>query len=182
MKPPLLARALLAAVAGETEAECVAGDLAEEFAHRRNAFDRHSANRWYAWQVIRSVAPLLGVRIRSGELSRAVLSGAFAAALPLMLLDRLWCLVYSQIPLKDGVDRAPEFLAINVVLLCVCAAVTGSLTRSVHCGAASAVAIAASAGLAMWFSIGSTPLAYACLVLVLAPASSMFGVAWRRSV
>jgi hypothetical protein len=182
IRTPLLARALLAAVAGDTEAEYVAGDLEEEFAQRRERFDSRAANRWYAWQVVRSMAPLLGVRVRSGELLRVVLGGVVATALPLILLDRLWCSVYSQIPLKDGVDRAPGFLAANLAVLCICAAINGALTRSLRQVAANAVATAVLAGLAMWASVGSAPFVYAFLMLVLAPASLIVSTMWRRSV
>ena len=67
MKPPLLMRALLLVVAGEAEAECVAGDLEEEFG-------QSSRSRcWYISQVTRSLLPLLLLRVRSGELSRILL-------------------------------------------------------------------------------------------------------------
>jgi hypothetical protein len=182
MRPPLLARALLTAVAGEADAEFVAGDLEEEFADLRGSRPRSMVNRWYLRQVVRSVLPLLALRIRSGELSRVLLSPVVGVALPLMLLDRLWCFVYSQIPLKDGVDRAPAFLAVNVVLLCVCAAIAGFQTRSIERASAPAVATAISAGFAMWASTGAAPFAYAVLMLVLVPASSFLSVVWRRSL
>ena len=174
MKPPLLARALLAAVAGEAEAECVAGDLEEEFGEL-------SRNRgWYLSQVMRSLLPLLLLRVRSGELSRLLLGAVLGAALPLLLLDRLWSMVYSRIPLKDGVDRAPEFLAVNLLALCVSAAISGSHTRSMRQGSVKAVVASAAAGAALAASAGSTPAAYALLVLLLAPAGSMFGSLLRR--
>ena len=174
MKPPLLARALLAAVAGEAEAECVAGDLEEEFGEL-------SRNRcWYVSQVMRSLWPLLLLRVRSGELSRLLLGAVLGGALPLLLMDRLWRLVYSQIPLKDGVDRAPEFLAVNLLALCVSAAISGSHTRSMRPAFVKAVFACAAAGATLAASAGSTPAAYALLVLLLAPAGSMFGCLLRR--
>ena len=181
MKPPLLARALLAVVAGEAEAECVAGDLAEEFAGRSCELDRFAANRWYISQVVRSLLPLFGLRVRSGELSRVLIGAFFSAALPLLLLDRLWCVVYSQIPLKDGVDRAPGFLAVNLLALSVCVVIGGFQRRSLREASSSAIVIAAAASFAMWASIGSAPEAYAFLVLLLAPSGSVFGSLLRRS-
>jgi hypothetical protein len=181
MRPPLLARALLMVVAGDGEAEFVAGDLAEEFADLGETQQRSVANRWYLRQVVRSVLPLLGLRLRSGELIGVLLSAVVSVAMPLLLLDRLWCFVYSEIPLKDGVDRAPTLLAVNVVFLCVCAAIGGFQTRSIHRASLNATAVAASAGLAMWASAASAPVAYAIVMLVLVPASSIVSVVWRRS-
>jgi len=168
------------AVAGEAEAECVAGDLEEEFSHVCEARGRTAGSRWYVWQVIRSVAPLLGLRVRSGELTQIVLVAAMAVALPMLLLDRLWCFVYSQIPLKDGLDRAPEFLAIDVILVCLCAAIAGSKATSVA-GAATAVAVSIAASFALWASASAAPAAYAVLVVMAAPAGSWAAFAWRRS-
>jgi hypothetical protein len=185
VRPPILARALLAAVAGETEAECVAGDLDEEFAYLSRNLARSKVNRWYISQVLRSLVPLLRLRVRSGELSRVLLSAVLGVALPLLLLDRLWCLVYSQVPLKDGVDRAPGFLAVNITVLCIGSAVSAFQTRSIKQASSSAVVAAViamvAAGVAMWASIGSAPAAYAFLVLLLAPSGAIFGSMLRRS-
>jgi hypothetical protein len=181
MKPPMLARALLAAVAGEAEAECVAGDLDEEFAYLSRNLGRSTVNRWYISQVLRSLLPLLRLRVRSGELSQVLLSGVLGVTLPLLLLDRLWCLVYSQIPLKDGVDRAPGFLAVNIAVLCIGCAVSGFQVRSIWQAISSAVLAIAAACVAMWASIGSAPAAYTLLVLLLAPSGAIFGSMLRRS-
>jgi hypothetical protein len=180
MRPPLLARALLAAVAGAAEAECVAGDLEEEFAGLSAHLGRSAINRWYVSQVLRSLLPLLRLRMRSGELSAVLLGPVLGAAVPLLLMDRLWRLVYSQIPLKDGVDRAPEFLAVNLLALSVSAAISGSLTRSMRQASVRALVASAAAGAALAASAGSTPAAYAVLVLLVAPAGSMFGSMLRR--
>jgi hypothetical protein len=181
VKPPLLARALLAVVAGEAEAECVAGDLDEEFAGRSRDSGRHAVNRWYISQVVRSVLPLIGLRVRSGELSRVLIGAFLGAALPLLLLDRLWCMVYSQIPLKAGLDRAPAFLAVNLVAISVCALIGGFQARSLRQASSSAIVMVAAAGVAMWASTSSAPAAYAFLVLLLAPSGSIFGSLLRRS-
>jgi hypothetical protein len=109
-----------------------------------------------------------------------LIGAVLGAALPLLLMDRLWCLVYSQIPLKEGVDRAPEFLAVNLLALCVSAAISGSHTRSMRQASVKAVVASAAAGVAIWASAGSTPAAYALLVMLLAPAGSMFGCVLRR--
>jgi hypothetical protein len=181
VKPPLLARALLAVVAGEAEAECVAGDLDEEFADRSRDLGRYAVNSWYISQVVRSLLPLFGLRVRSGELSRVLLGALISAALPLLLLDRLWCVVYSQIPLKAGVDRAPGFLAVNLLALSVCAVIGGFQTRSLRQASSNAVVVVAAAGIALLASIGSAPAAYAFLVLLLEASGSIFGSLLRKS-
>jgi hypothetical protein len=174
MKPPLLMRALLLVVAGEAEAECVAGDLEEEFGQSSRS------RYWYISQVTRSLLPLLLLRVRSGELSRILLGAVLGAALPLLLLDRLWCLIYSQIPLKDGVDRAPGFLAVNIFAVTVCACISGFERRSLRQGASSAMLAMAAVGVALWACNGSAPAPYAVLVLLFAPAGSLLGSALRR--
>jgi len=179
MKPPLLARALLAAVAGDAEADCIAGDLYEEFTYLARTCSRYGVSRWYFSQVIRSVLPLLKLRVRSGELGGAILGATMGVALPLLLLDQLWRLVYSEIPLKDGLDRAPGFLAVNVSLVCICAAVNGFRARSERQAAFTALVSICAAGTALWISTGSTPAAYALLVLLLAPVSSILSYVLR---
>jgi hypothetical protein len=184
MKPPAIARALLAAVAGESWAECVAGDLEEEFAERCHARDRAAGARWYLWQVIRSVAPLVRLRLRSGELRQTAAIALASVAVPLLLLDRLWSFVYSQIPLKDGTGRAPEFLAVNVLAVCAGAALAGAAETSPPVAAkasARALAALAAAGFAMWFSVGRAPARYDAVVLIAAPASCLMAFGWRRS-
>ena len=181
MSPPLVARALLLVVAGDHEAEFVAGDLEEEFVQICEMRGRFEGSRWYISQVVRSAASLLRLRLRSGELTHVILAAALGAALPLMLLDRLWCFVYSQIPLKDGIGRAPVFLAANLLCLCFSAAIAGSTAPTAHRAVAIAAAGMASAAFATWAAVGATPPVYVLLVLLAAPASSLFAFAWRKS-
>jgi hypothetical protein len=191
MKPPLLAQALLMAVAGPCEAEYVAGDLEEEFAIVREARGRAAARRWYAWQVARSVCALLQLRVRSGELTQVVLIASLGVAVPLLLLDRLWRFVYSQIPLKDGLHRAPGFLLFNALCVCACAAVLGAWAAS-HWSApkwpglksrALALALAAAIAVlvALWAGAASAPAAYVVTLALAVPASALFTFAWRKS-
>jgi hypothetical protein len=181
MRPPTLAMLLLIAVTGENESEFVAGDLHEEFIYLCATRGHRAGRRWYSRQVLRSVITLLGLRMRSGEamqLSAAVLS----VAVPLLLLDRLWCFVYSQIPLKDGLERTPGFLAANLVYVCICAALCGSLARSFQRAVLLAAAAIMSAAFALWTCAGATPVLYVWLVLSMVPASSLFAFTWRKSL
>ena len=180
MKPPALARFLLLAVAGEHQAEFVAGDLHEDFLLLCAARGRPAGSRWYVGQVLRSAATLLGMRFRSGEAAHLVAAAVLAVAMPLLLLDRLWRFVYSQIPLKDGLERAPGFWAANLICVCVCAAVCGSLASSVHRALGVALASAAAAACALWWGAAATPTVIAGLVIAAAPVSSLAVFAWRR--
>jgi hypothetical protein len=181
MKPPAWARLLLLAAAGEDQAEFVAGDLHEEFLILCAVHGRPVGARWYGRQVLRSVRDLLALRLRSGEAAQLVAAALLAVATPLLLLDRLWRFVYSQIPLKDGLDRAPAFWAVNLVCVCACAAVCGSLARSVHRAVGVAVAAAVAAACALWWGVATTPAIYAGVIVLAAPVSSLTTFAWRGS-
>jgi hypothetical protein len=181
MKPPLLAQAVLMAVAGPCEAEYIAGDLEEEFALIRKTIGPAAAGRWYTWQVARSVCALLQLRIRSGEFTQVALLASLGVAAPLLLLDRLWRFVYSQIPLKDGLDRAPEFLVVNALCGCACAAILGTWAESTARAVALALAAAVAVLIAVWASDASAPVAYIVTLAITAPASALIGFAWRKS-
>ena len=180
MKPPGWAQLVLWAVAGEKEAEFVAGDLHEEFLLLCADRGRSAGSRWYVRQVLRSAATLLGLRFRSGEAAHLLAAALVAVAMPLLLLDRLWSFVYSHIPLKDGLERAPGFWAANLVCVCACAALCGSLAHSLPRAAGVALAAAAGAACALWCSTATAPILYAGLVILAAPASSMAVFVWRR--
>jgi hypothetical protein len=111
-----IAQLVLLAAAGRAHAECVAGDLEEEFASICVARGRVAGNRWYVSQVFRSLLPLAGLWIQSALLR--ILCGV---AIPLTLVDALWRFVYSQIPLKDaGVRGTAPYLVCMAII-----AVTG---------------------------------------------------------
>jgi len=196
MKPPLLAQTLLMAVAGPAEAEYVAGDLEEEFAIIREARGGAAARRWYAWQVARSVCALLQLRVRSGELTQVVLIASLGVGVPLLLLDRLWQFVYSQIPLKDGLHRALGFLVFNALCACACAAVLGAWAASNWASSkwpasrrsglkSRALALAFAAAIAvlaaLWAGAASAPAAYVVTLALAVPASALLTFAWRKS-
>ena len=181
MKPPAWAQWVLWAVAGENEAEFVAGDLHEEFELRCAAEGLPAASRWYIGQVLRSAAALVSLRFRSGEAAHLVASALVAVAMPLLGLDRLWSFVYSNIPLKDGLSRAPEFWVANLLCVFVCAALCGSMAHSVSRAVRVALAAAVGAACALWFSRAVVPMVYAGMVILAAPASSLAVFAWRKS-
>lgn len=108
MRPPVFARMLLRMAAGPEQFDFIAGDLEEEL--------RTQSAGWYWRQVLGSVRPLLTMRLRSSEMPLYLLTGF----VPLFLLDRLWSVVYSGIPLKDGTERAPAFLVVNLLVVLVC--------------------------------------------------------------
>jgi len=184
------------ALAGPGEAEYIAGDLEEEFAMIREARGRAAARRWYAWQVARSICALLQLRIRSGELTQAVLIASLGVALPLLLLDRLWTFVYSQIPLKDGLHRAAGFLVFNALCVCACAAVLGAWAASNWAASnwpaskrlglksrALALAFAAAVAVlvALWAGAANAPAGYVVALALAVPASALLTFAWRKS-
>jgi uncharacterized protein YndB with AHSA1/START domain len=153
--------------------ECVAGDLEEEFAQHCAFRGRLSATRWYWLQVWQSVAPLVQMRIRSGEPTAVLLSAAMGVALPLLLLDRLWSFVYSQIPLKDGLNRAPALLVVNVLAVVFCGVLANPPTRLRYAAAVRAAAAMAAAGFALWCSQSRVPVAYSVAVLAASAAGTL---------
>jgi hypothetical protein len=173
-------RWILYAVAGESELEFVLGDLDEEYAEMARVRGRRAALRWYAGQVLRSIAPLLALRVRSGEATHALIAGLAGAAIPLWLCDRLWSFLYSQIPLKDSAGRTPAQFALTLALLCVCAAAAGASAgtreRAIAVSASSTLMTAA----ALAAATGATPFAYVALALVLAPLSAWCAY-WRAT-
>lgn len=180
MKPPAMARLLLLAVAGERESEFVAGDLHEEFLYLCAARGPRAGRRWYFSQVLRSVLSLWNLRMRHGELAHVAAAAGLGVALPLLLLDRLWSFVYSLIPLKDGLDRAPGFLAVNVVCVCALAALCGATAKSWPRALAIAAAAAGAAAFGVWGSVGAAPALYVGMLLVGAPACALLPFRWKR--
>jgi hypothetical protein len=78
-----------------------------------------------------------------------------AIVLPMLLLDRLWCLIYSLIPLKDGLDRAPGFLVANIVCACLCTA----------CAKASPLTATVATACALALAVSAEPAWYICILL-----------------
>jgi hypothetical protein len=95
---PLLAIWLLRATIPEPYLELVLADLVEENRSRRSAVAMSVMQlRQTDWQW-----PLL-----------AVMAGC---TLPILLLDTGWSYILSQIPLKAGLDRGPDFLVCELAV------------------------------------------------------------------
>jgi hypothetical protein len=77
--------------------------------------------------------------------------------------------IYSQIPLKDGLHRAPEFLTINALYACACAVLLGAWAGS----KAQAIALAFAAAIA--------PALYVIALALAVPVSALLAFAWRKS-
>jgi len=180
MRPPRAAEALLLALAGDAEADFVAGDLAEDFGLLFAERGPGAARRWYLKQVVRSAPSLIGLRMRSGELTGAVLRATLGVLLPLVALDRLWRFVYSHIPLKDGVDRAPGLLMLNVLIVLLCSR-AAMVTDRPHRSVPEIMAALLAAVLAMYAGVGAAPWLYVIAVLLAAQAGTISNL-WRRRV
>lgn len=180
MRPPLLGRALLALSAGEDSAEFVAGDLEQEFTLRRESDGNRRARRWYVRQVVTSVAPLISLRIRSGEASATIIAVVAGVGAPLLLLDRLWLFAFSQIPLKDSLSRDPWLLAVNLALVFAGAAASAPAAaqwqRAILFGLTSAFV----AGLVVYASAAAAPPIYCAGVMMAALLGSLIRLrSWR---
>jgi hypothetical protein len=179
MKPPRAAELVLLAIAGDAQAECVAGDLAEDFGYMSARHGGRAARRWYAWQVVRSAPALMALRMRSGEFTGSLLRATLGVLLPLIALDQLWRFVYSQIPLKEGVNRAPAMLLANVLFMALCSWAVARRDLSGRAGPDIAAALAAAA-LAVRAALGTAPTAYVLCLLLAAPANSLWSL-WRKT-
>jgi hypothetical protein len=134
------------------------GDLREELDQRLLAGERW-AHAWFAGQILRSLWPI----------ARPALSACILGiTVPVLALDRLWTFVYSQVPLKVGLERAPEMLAINV-LACFLGALVVSRLRP-----ARVLASIFAAALIIVLSVAHVPLIYV-VALLLAPVAAHLG-------
>lgn len=72
MRPPVLAEALVAAVANSSDYEIVAGDLHEEYVRIRYLSGAKAANRWYWAQTVLSIPSLLSYSRSNGSVLRQI--------------------------------------------------------------------------------------------------------------
>jgi hypothetical protein len=145
------------------------------------------------------------VRVRSGELTQVVLIASLGVDVPLLLLDRLWQFVYSQIPLRRRASARAGISALQRTerlrvrrgsasmglfkVACSKWPVQSGLVQSGmarNCGSKSraqalAFAAAIAALVALWASAASAPAAYVVTLAFAVPASALLTFAWRRS-
>jgi len=131
----------------------ILGDLYEEYGLQCGERGVLAARVWYLRRIMLSLPAM----IKPIELLRPLM-----IALPLLLLDRLWCLVYSMIPLKDGLDRAPGFLIANIV----CASMGAAIAKPTQLTAALATAFALAC------SISSEPSLYIAVAMIAVPLTA----------
>jgi hypothetical protein len=114
MKPPFLARALVAAAAPPVDYESVDGDLYEEYAQHAKCTGRAFADRWYWSQAIRSLPSLLSYsrsrRSLGANLTTAAIV-AFALVAMLLLNEVLYNAIFAVYRTISGIGAWPFFLA-----------------------------------------------------------------------
>lgn len=136
--------------------EFILGDLREEYLLLRGRRGRLRARLWYLRQLLLSLPMIAG----PASILRPV-----SIAFTMLLLDRLWCLIYSWIPLKDGLERAPGFLMANIVCACVCALQARPAPWAAFI----------AAGFALAFSVSAEPSLYVAAALIAVPFSARIG-------
>ena len=171
MKTPVIARFLLTLAAG-ADALYVTGDLEEEFRGLCESCDLKAARQWYRRQTRASLGPLLAIRLRKQELPVDGLTALLTGTLPLLALDRFWCVVYSLIPLRDGTAREPWMFCIDLAVLLLCTALQPAAGTFVRM---------AAVALALCGSTATQPVWYVCGALAIAPAVWCLQEAQRRT-
>jgi len=152
VSPPILAQALVAAVAPASDYEIVAGDLHEEYVRIRYLSGEKAANRWYWMQTLLSIPSLLSYsrsnrsalrRIGVALIALAVLVAMMAALMTIdsvigsgdRLADWVWlCIDYADaivfgailawLVRTDGL-RVAFFASVFLVLCFVVPAIAG---------------------------------------------------------
>jgi hypothetical protein len=80
-------------------------------------------------QALRSVPPLALALFRSPGFLQCLLLALLAGPLTIVWMDRLWALVYSAIPLKEDLIRAPLAWIVNVWVITATSLLTGVALR-----------------------------------------------------
>lgn len=87
MTPPVIAQALLAAAAPPDDYDSVAGDLHEEYLYLVRVQGVVAANRWYWFQALASIPPLLSYsRARRSLWNALAIGGIVVVSLVVLLL------------------------------------------------------------------------------------------------
>lgn len=97
MKPPVVAEALVAALASPNDYESIAGDLHEEYLCYAHLSGRRAANRWYWSQVLLSIPWMLSY-------SRAHRSALHAFGIGLTAIAVLIAMVLATVPINALLD------------------------------------------------------------------------------
>jgi hypothetical protein len=118
--PPALATWLLRITIPESYRALVLSDLADEYRSRT-----HAARFWYWRQSVRSAIAMSVMELRQSEWQWPLLAVLSGCTLPTLLLDEAWSHVLSQIPLKIGLERGPDFLALQLVVTAIAAFCAG---------------------------------------------------------
>ena len=92
MRPPVVAEALVAAVAPPNDYESIAGDLHEEYLRYARLSSKRAANRWYWSQVLLSIPSLLSY-------SRAHRSALHAIGVGLTVIAVLIAMLLATVPI-----------------------------------------------------------------------------------
>jgi hypothetical protein len=84
---------------------------------------------WAAWrEVARSVPPLAGAFARR-DVARCLPAALVCGPLALAVLDRFWGMVYSAIPLKEDLIRAPLAWVVNLCAITALCLAAGTALR-----------------------------------------------------
>ncbi|MCX6613418.1 MAG: hypothetical protein NTW74_21545 [Acidobacteria bacterium] len=131
---------------GPQLAEEILGDLEEESLLR--------GSNWRRRQLLLSVLPLLGLRLRHFHIEERILLASGLFLLPVRAIDLLWAFVLSQVPLKVDLIRPTDHLLFTLALALACAFVC-SLYRQgmgIWLGVAALIALGTiPAQLPLWY-------------------------------
>ena len=122
INPPFLARILLRTAAPRSVAHFVEADLADEFQLR----EASEARQWYWKQVLGSMVPLLAAELRAAEWEITALALILSTWGQIVLIDRWWSFVLSQIPFKEDIMRGPTYAAIGMAIAFFCTMIAGT--------------------------------------------------------
>ncbi|MDX2152178.1 MAG: hypothetical protein SFV54_15680 [Bryobacteraceae bacterium] len=156
MSPPRGAVLLLRAAVASPHREWVEGDLEEEWRVRQS-------RAWYWRQVVRSVIPLVGMQARSANWEASLLAVFAASAGPILLLDGFWSFILSQVPLRAGVVRGMDYLAMGLWLAGAAGAVAGYACRGRRAFVLAPIAVLFTL-LALGAITGVTPFWYRAII------------------
>ncbi len=173
MMPPLVPRALVAAVTPSPDYESVAGDLCEEYARRAASMGRACADRWYWSQAFRSIPALLAYSRTRGSLAQNAATAAIVVCVLFAMLlceDALGGALHSAYPSLHGWP----FLLMTWIDAAAFGAVLAAIVRSHGVRLAFIASTALLAGFALPVMLGlSAPLPNVAWILLLGAIPAM---------